>query len=52
MIISTRLKEEEEINEGLFTNHFGFQKPTDKLKNLYNLNDKEKNNELVNVIKI
>ena len=45
------IKEETEINNELFKNYFNFQKPTDMLKNLYNLNDKEKNNKLVNVIK-
>ena len=45
------IKEETEINEEIFKNYFGFQKPTDMLKTLYNLNDKDKNNELVNVIK-
>ena len=30
--------------------HFNFQNPSDMLKNLYQINDKEKKNELVNVI--
>ena len=30
--------------------HFNFQRPSDMLKNLYQINDKEKKNELVNVI--
>ena len=46
-----KLIEETEINEELFKNYFKFQKPTAMLKYLYNLNDKNKNNELVNVIK-
>ena len=30
--------------------HFNFQRPSDMLKNLYQINDKEKKNKLVNVI--
>ena len=45
------IKEETEINEELFKNNFGFEKPTDMFKKLYNLNDKDKNNKLVVVIK-
>ena len=30
--------------------HFNFQNPNDMLKNLYQINDKEKKNKLVNVI--
>ena len=30
--------------------HFNFQNPSDMLKNLYQINDKEKKNKLVNVI--
>ena len=30
--------------------HFNFQIPSDMLKNIYQINDKEKKNELVNVI--
>ena len=45
------IKEETEINQELFKNYFKFQKPSAMFKNLYNLNNKNKNNELVNVIK-
>ena len=45
------IKEEKEINKELFKNYFNFQRPTTLLKTLYNLNDKEKNNLLVNTIK-
>ena len=45
------IKEETEINEELFKKYFVFKKPTDILKKLYNLNDKQKNNESVNIIK-
>ena len=44
------INEETEINKELFKNYFSFQKPT-MLEALYDVNDKEKNNELVNVIK-
>ena len=45
------IKEETEINQELFKNYFKFHKPSAMFKNLYNLNNKNKNNELVNVIK-
>ena len=45
------IKEETEINEELFKNYFNFQKPTEMLKNLFNLNDENKNEQLVDVIK-
>ena len=44
-------KEETDINRELFENYFKFQMPTLMLKTLYNLNDKKKNNLLVNTIK-
>ena len=45
------INKETGINRELFKNHFGFQTPTEMFKNLYNQNNKNKNNELVNVIK-
>ena len=44
-------KEETETNEELFRNYFSFQRPTKILKYLHDLNDKTKNNKLVNIIK-
>ena len=44
------IDEEENINEELFTKHFKIQSPSEMLKSIYQTNDKEKNNELVNVI--
>ena len=44
-------KEETDINRELFKNYFKFQMPTLMLKTLYNLNDKTKNNLLLNTIK-
>ena len=44
------IDEEENINEELLTKHFKIQNPSEMLKSLYQTNDKEKNNELVNVI--
>ena len=43
--------EEADINGELFKNYFKFQMPSVMFKNLYNLNDREKNNLLVNTIK-
>ena len=43
-------KQEAGINNKLFINYFKFQKPSDMFKNLYQINDKEKNNKLVNMI--
>ena len=43
-------EEEAHINKELFMKHFNFQNPSDMLKNLYQINDKEKKNKLVNVI--
>ena len=45
------IKEETDINKELFKNYFKFQMPSAMLKTLYNLNDKKKNNLLVNTIK-
>ena len=44
------IKKEADINGQLFMKHFNFQRPSDMLKNLYQINDKEKKNKLVNVI--
>ena len=44
------IKKEADINSELFIEHFNFQNPSDVLKNLYQINDKEKKNKLVNVI--
>ena len=44
------IDEETDINEELFKNFFLFQTPSALLKDLYKTNDKEKNNELVNLI--
>ena len=43
-------KQETDINNKLFKNHFSFQTPSALLKELYKTNNKEKNNKLVNVI--
>ena len=45
------IEEETEINEELFKKYFVLEKPTDILNKLYDLNDKEKNNKLVDIIK-
>ena len=37
------IKEETGINKELFKNYFNFQRPTELLEALYNLNDKHKN---------
>ena len=44
------IKKQADINSELFMKHFNFQRPSDMLKNLYQINDKEKKNKLVNVI--
>ena len=44
------IKKEPDINGELFMKYFNFQNPSDMLKNLYQINDKEKKNKLVNVI--
>ena len=41
---------EADINDELFMTRFNFQNPSDMLKNLYQTNDKENINKLVNVI--
>ena len=43
-------KQETGINNELFKKHINFQRPSDMLKYLYQTNDKEKIDELVNVI--
>ena len=43
-------EEETDINEELFKKHFKIEKPSDMLMYLNKTNDKEKNNELVNMI--
>ena len=43
-------KEETDINKELFKEHFNFQRPSDMLKYLHQVNDREKNNKLVIVI--
>ena len=45
------IKKETVINRELFKKYFNFQTPTAMLKNLCNLNDRNKNNKLVNIIK-
>ena len=45
------IKKETGIGRELFENYFSFQMPTAMLKTLYNLNDRKKNNKLVNIIK-
>ena len=43
-------KEETGINRELFQKHFKMQRPSDMSKAVYTTNDKNKNNNLVNVI--
>ena len=43
-------KEETDINEELFMKHFYFQRPSDMLKNLNQINDIEKNSKLADAI--
>ena len=45
------IKKETSIGKELFINYFKFETPTLMLKTLYNLNDRKKNNLLVNTIK-
>ena len=45
------IKEEIEIRRQLFKHYFKFQMLTVMLKTLYNLNDRKRNNELVNTIR-
>ena len=44
------IDEEIDLNEELFKKYFKFQRPSDMLMYLNKTNDKEKNNELVNMI--
>ena len=44
------IKEETKINKELFNKHFHYQTPSALLKDLYKINDKEKNKLLVSVI--
>ena len=44
------IDEEIDLNEELFNKYFKIQRPSDRLLYLNKTNDKEKNNELVNVI--
>ena len=44
------IDEEIDLNEELFNKYFKIQRPNDMLKYLNKTNDKEKNNELVNVV--
>ena len=43
-------KQETDINTELFKKHFKIQRPSDMLNDLYQTNDLEKNNEIVNMI--
>ena len=45
------IKKETDINKELFENYFKLQMPSAMLKTLHNLNDKKKNNLLVNIVK-
>ena len=42
------IKKETGINKELFEDYFEFERPTELLKTLYNLNDKKKNDRMVN----
>ena len=44
------IKKETGINRKLFKKYFNFKMPTAMIKVLYNLNDRKKNNKLVNWI--
>ena len=44
------IDEEENINKDLFTKRFKIQRPSEMFKSIYQTNDKEKNNKLVDVI--
>ena len=39
------------LNSKIFQKYFNYQRPSSMLKELYKINDKYKNNDLVNVIK-
>ena len=43
-------REERNINKELFKRHFNFRRSSSMLKDLYQINDSEKNNKLVSVI--
>ena len=45
------IKKETGTNRELFKNYFKFEMPNLMLKTLYNLNDRKKNNQLVNTLK-
>ena len=45
------MKKEKDINSELFQEHFRHQEPSNMLRDLYRINNKKKNNELVNLIK-
>ena len=45
------IKEETDINRGLFKKSFNSQRLSSMVKNLYKTNDRKKNNELVKAIK-
>ena len=45
------LRKKKRINSELFKKHFNIQRPSVMLKEVYNTNDKNKNNKFVNVIK-
>ena len=45
------INEEEKINKELFTKHFKNQSPSEMFKSIYQTNDKDKNNTMVNLIK-
>ena len=44
-------EKEKGINSEIFQEHFTHQEPSDMLRDLYRINDKKKNNDLVNLIK-
>ena len=51
MALNKRIIDEEiDMNEELFEKYFEIQRTSDMFNYLYWINDKEKNNELVNVI--
>ena len=50
-LLNLLLMKKQNQTKELFKNYFSFEKPTVILKTLYNLNDKNKNKQLVDVIK-
>ena len=44
-------EKEKGINSEIFQEHFRHQEPSDTLRDLYRINDKKTNNDLVNLIK-